>query len=846
VPKSNAVTIALLIAFFLGLSPANQLHAATFNVNSGLDLIDPSPEDGVCDADPIAAGEQCTLRAAVMSAEANDEADLIQIPPGLEINLSLSGDGGTEFGDLDVGSEIEIVGFIGAPPDDPLFLPQINAFLLSDRHFNVLGGQLTLRGLRLVGGNPEFSGGALQVGGGGTAQVEHSLFLNNSANRAGAIHIVGSSQVTVEDSNFRGNSAGVAGGTAIYASSNTSLNVRRSSFVDNFPSASSTNATILASNALRVEIENSTLVGTALAPPASGFETSTGIWMGSRGELIVRNTTITNFRVNALRMSGLDGDERVIVTNSVLDSDVTACRAEGADLAAADVQIHYSLIRSNTDCDLYFGLGNILNVEAELGTLVQDAAPRLTFARPPTGPFSNVVDRGIPPNAIPDSADFRCSNEDQRSNPRPQDGNANGNARCDMGAVEEGPPEAFIVDYYEQDLLDSNPGDGQCTTIIIPGVGSACTLRAAVMEANALPGLQRILFEPSDIPVVLTQPSAPGAAGGDLNVTEAVAIEGNLVAGRPATRIENQVNNDRIFRTEVPDETVYLRNMELSGGDMSGGSGGAVVHSQGQLFLQRTVLRNNFAANGGAAAVLAGSMLIVESDIHSNDTLGSGAALLAAGGAIGLISSSVHNHLGVSGDGNPSISIVTFPGTSLSTFNSTISGNSQGIRALEPVLLFIFQNTIFDNANGALEVAVGNSSEIDINNSILAGSNAPNNDCRFFDLELAESFSFELILDSDGSCPSLAGITADPRLEPLSRPEGEISFSHRPDRNPALPSPAIDAGPEEFCLGQLDQYGRARPQDIEGVDNLLGPCDRGSIEVLADQLFQDRFEDKTP
>src|SRR4051794_36970911 len=37
-------------------------------------------------------------------------------------------------------------------------------------------------------------------------------------------------------------------------------------------------------------------------------------------------------------------------------------------------------------------------------------------------------------------------------------------------------------------VVDDNPGDGICATAPLPGEGVRCTLRAAIMEANALPG----------------------------------------------------------------------------------------------------------------------------------------------------------------------------------------------------------------------------------------------------------------------------------------------------------------------------------------------------------------------
>ncbi|HEY3498736.1 MAG TPA: choice-of-anchor Q domain-containing protein, partial [Polyangiaceae bacterium] len=55
----------------------------------------------------------------------------------------------------------------------------------------------------------------------------------------------------------------------------------------------------------------------------------------------------------------------------------------------------------------------------------------------PSGPTSATpspaLDTGAPPAT---TGEFRCSDRDQRSILRPRDGNLDGIARCDIGAVE--------------------------------------------------------------------------------------------------------------------------------------------------------------------------------------------------------------------------------------------------------------------------------------------------------------------------------------------------------------------------------------------------------------------------
>ncbi|MEM7139570.1 MAG: pentapeptide repeat-containing protein [Actinomycetota bacterium] len=81
----------------------------------------------------------------------------------------------------------------------------------------------------------------------------------------------------------------------------------------------------------------------------------------------------------------------------------------------------------------------------------------------------------------------------------------------------------FTVD-TAVDAPDANPGDGLCAT-----AGGGCTLRAAIMEANALPGVERIendgIVPRSFIPAPTPEDDP---AVGDYDITDQVVID-NLV-----------------------------------------------------------------------------------------------------------------------------------------------------------------------------------------------------------------------------------------------------------------------------------------------------------------------------
>jgi hypothetical protein len=57
-----------------------------------------------------------------------------------------------------------------------------------------------------------------------------------------------------------------------------------------------------------------------------------------------------------------------------------------------------------------------------------------------------------------------CACPGHLRHPRPLDGDANGIPRCDIGAVEAGAltSSTYVVNVYDADLVDANPGDDIC------------------------------------------------------------------------------------------------------------------------------------------------------------------------------------------------------------------------------------------------------------------------------------------------------------------------------------------------------------------------------------------------
>ena len=69
--------------------------------------------------------------------------------------------------------------------------------------------------------------------------------------------------------------------------------------------------------------------------------------------------------------------------------------------------------------------------------------------------------------------------------------------------------------------MDANPGDGICAD-----PDGYCSLRAAVMEANAFPGADTITVPAGNYLFTIAGAGEDGAATGDLDLTDDVTIAG--------------------------------------------------------------------------------------------------------------------------------------------------------------------------------------------------------------------------------------------------------------------------------------------------------------------------------
>ncbi len=166
--------------------------------------------------------------------------------------------------------------------------------------------------------------------------------------------------------------------------------------------------------------------------------------------------------------------------------------------------------------------------------------------------------------------------------------------------------EAVAVTFAVNDVsdaVDANPGDGVCATAT-----GACTLRAAIQQANALSDNVVIQLPAGTYELSLSGAGEQAAATGDLDITKSqgtLAINGASAVGT-LIRWSTGATPDRIFEIH-PGARVELVQITLSGGAPPDGDGGAILNA-GTLALTDVVVEQSRAPGRGGGIFNSGTL----------------------------------------------------------------------------------------------------------------------------------------------------------------------------------------------------------------------------------------------
>ena len=194
----------------------------------------------------------------------------------------------------------------------------------------------------------------------------------------------------------------------------------------------------------------------------------------------------------------------------------------------------------------------------------------------------------------------------------------------------------FIVNSTD-DIVDAVPGNGICETA--PG-NHICTLRAAIQEANAFSGPDKIVLKAMKYVLIAGNEGEGGGTGedaaatGDLDITESVTIAGR---GSAYSFVDGG-HLDRVFHVlGSPSDLVKFVGITIQNGGVLGSGGGIFNDSDATVIVKQCRVKNNlaFAACGGG--ICSSGPLKVISSIITQNTLYYGMAMShALGGGIAL------------------------------------------------------------------------------------------------------------------------------------------------------------------------------------------------------------------
>jgi CSLREA domain-containing protein len=386
-----------------------------------------------------------------------------------------------------------------------------------------------------------------------------------------------------------------------------------------------------------------------------------------------------------------------------------------------------------------------------------------------------------------------------------------------------GTAKQFTVNSRE-DLPDLTPGDDKCVSYLItlpPYVFIFCTLRAAIEEANSLPGDDEILVGSGTYTLEIEGTGENVAATGDLDITDTVTLSGK---GREATHIDGG-GLDRIFDIHGVDTRVAIHDLSLQNGkivpDIEGvDQGGGAIRNYGMLTLSGVALSENSVQDGdpdnsgGGALYNLGYCRLTGSSVFFNEARSGGALWNGPDAAMFVDSTTLRHNFSRLGGG-------VFNLGALSLVNSTVSNNGISDEASKALGIYnsgkmeIVQSTIAGNNDGEEGAGLLNEGDITIVNSVIASHGC-------WDCVLRSPLtSSGGNLDSDGSCnmdheTDLSEV--DPLLSSLGS-NGGPTWSHVFLLGSLLKDNGLDLSGREIGV---DQRGKERPRgkgyDIGAVE----------------------------
>ncbi len=338
------------------------------------------------------------------------------------------------------------------------------------------------------------------------------------------------------------------------------------------------------------------------------------------------------------------------------------------------------------------------------------------------------------------------------------------------------------------DAVDANPGDGACADAT-----GVCTLRAAVMETNALPGADAITLPAGTYVLTLLGGGPrlqhesviqPAGSEGPLAITESLTVAGAGASSATVKGPSPAYGGVFALPFTYPPPSVTLSDLAIRNGLSQGGGG--IRNDNSSLTLARVILSHNSAdGSNGGGVYNGGSLTVAGSSIDNNDGQRGGGIYNTSTGTAAVTNTTFSANTAVMQGG----ATFNLGSAAVALTNVTIMGHS----------------TRSDNVGGVV-------GPTQLKNTVLLDSD-PGPNCGYGVDSLGHNLS------SDASC----GLTGPGDLQNVDPKLGPLADNGGPTQTHALlpGSPAIDAGDNSGCPA-TDQRGVARPQGAA--------CDIGAYE----------------
>lgn len=260
---------------------------------------------------------------------------------------------------------------------------------------------------------------------------------------------------------------------------------------------------------------------------------------------------------------------------------------------------------------------------------------------------------------------------------------------------------------------------GACTV-------SLCTLRDAIIAANASAGQDTITLPAGTYTLTIAGANENAAATGDLDITESIIING---AGAATTIVDGGAL-DRVFDVIGASTLAVFNDITIRNGLTTGQGGGINSAGSSSLNIHNCVITGN-SAGGQGGGVFTVSMVMTNTIVSNNHSTGDqGGGLFLINNSFGITNSTITGNTSLDDGGGIYVngSINSNNPALLSILNSTVSNNTGpdggGIFILSFASVVIDSSTFSGNtATSAGGAAINNDGAIlTVINSTISGN----------------------------------------------------------------------------------------------------------------------------